>query len=326
MTAASFTPAGPFSLASSIRFLEGFTPASYDGAADGVLRLAFPSDDAVSVIGCAVRQEEAAADGRPGTVRAEFTVHADSDAGSGDGGDGGGAAPLPAHTGAGEAARAQLARILSLDVDGTGFPALAEADPIVAGLQADYPGLRPVCFHSPYEAAVWSVIGNRIRRTQAAAIKARLAREHGRAVDVAGQRLHAFPAPAVLRSLGHVPGLTGIKVERLHAIAEAALDGRLDAAALRALPTEQALAALRELPGIGPFSAELVLIRGAGHPDVFPSSEPRLHRAMASAYGLDDATAASPGRLARIADAWRPFRSWVALLLRNRAQEETAAT
>ncbi|GAA2639166.1 DNA-3-methyladenine glycosylase 2 family protein [Streptomyces axinellae] len=309
MPAASLTPARPFSLASSIRFLEGFTPASYDQTADGVLRLAFPADDADSVIGCAVRQEEAA-DGKPGTVHLEFTVHAEGEA-----------TRPPLRSGVGEAVTAQIARIISLDVDGTGFPALADTDPVVAGLQADYPGLRPVCFYSPYEAAAWSVIGNRVRKTQAAAIKAGLARAHGRALDVAGRRLSAFPAPAVLRSLGHFPGLTQVKIERLHAIAEAALNGHLDAAALRAQPTEQALASLRELPGIGPFSAELILIRGAGHPDVFPLAEPRLHQAMATAYGLDAATAAAPGRLAHIADAWRPYRSWVAVLLRVRAQE-----
>ncbi|MEV7425743.1 hypothetical protein [Streptomyces sp. NPDC091212] len=194
------------------------------------------------------------------------------------------------------------------------FPALADADPVVAGLQADYPGLRPVCFHSPYEAAARTIIGNRIRTSQAATIKARLAQQHGHTLDVSGRRLNAFPTPAVLRSLDHVPGLTGIKIERLHAIAEAALDGRLDAAALR------------ELPGVGPFSAELILICGAGHPDVFPTAEPRTHRAMGAAYQLDTAITENPGRLARIADVWRPYRSWIALLLRVRAHDRTAPT
>ncbi|MGW5390784.1 DNA-3-methyladenine glycosylase family protein [Streptomyces koyangensis] len=309
MTAASFTPKGPFSLAASIRFLEGFTPASYEQAADGVLRMAFPADDGVHVIGCAVRQKETAGP-TPAAVTADITVHH-------------GDTTLPADSGTGrhQAARAQLARILSLDVDGAGFPALADADTVVAGLQADCPGLRPVCFHSPYEAAVRAVIGNRIRMSQAAAIKARLARDHGQAVRVAGEELHAFPAPDVLRRLDRVEGLSDIKLERLRALSEAALDGGLDAAILRGQPAESALTELRELPGIGPFSAELVLIRGAGHPDVFPTAEPRVHRAMATRYGLDAATAGDPARLAGIAAAWSPYRSWVALLLRTRAQD-----
>ncbi|GFE20625.1 DNA-3-methyladenine glycosylase family protein [Streptomyces nigrescens] len=311
MPAVTLTPAGPFSLASGIRFLEGFGPASYDHAADGILRLAFPADDGASVVAAAVRQE-VRADGGTGTVRAEFTVHPGTPHP---------ATAVTAEAAANQAVRAQLARILSLDVDATGFPGLA-ADPVVAGLTADHPGLRPVCFHSPYEAATWAIIGNRIRMTQAAAIKARIAHQHGHRVHIAGQTLHAFPTPAALRTITHVPGLTGIKIQRLHALAEAALDGKLDAPHLRALPADHALAELRTLPGIGPFSAELILIRGAGHPDVFPRHEPRVHKAVATAYGLgapttdDDVT-----QLAKIADRWKPYRSWVAFLLRVRAHD-----
>jgi hypothetical protein len=51
MTAIVITPRGPFSLAASMRFLEGFTPAAYRGASDGrVLRLAFPADDGPSTV------------------------------------------------------------------------------------------------------------------------------------------------------------------------------------------------------------------------------------------------------------------------------------
>ncbi|MFB7629489.1 DNA-3-methyladenine glycosylase family protein [Streptomyces sp. NPDC056149] len=313
MPALSFTPKGPFSLAASTRFLEGFTPASYDHAPDGVLRMAFPADDGRSVIGCALRQKEAAG-GAAGTVHADYTLYKD-----------GKVTEPTVGTPAAKAVRAQIARVLSLDTDATGFPALTDADPVVAGLQAQFPGLRPVLFYSPYEAAAWTIIGNRLRMTQAAHIKARLAEEHGQPVDVAGRRLHAFPTPGTLRRISDIPGLTRIKVERLHALAEAALDGRLDAAQLLSEPAEFALTDLKELPGIGPFSAELILIRGAGHPDVFPAAEPRVHKAMAAVYGLDATTADDTARLAAIADAWRPYRSWIALLLRAHAQNQPTA-
>jgi DNA-3-methyladenine glycosylase II len=302
MTTVALAPAGPFSLAASTRFLEGFTPASYHDAADGTLRLAFPADDGHATVAAAVWQEETT-DGAAGTVRAEFTV---------DPGD-------PADPGS---VPAQLARSLSLDVDGSGFTELAAADPVVAGLMADHPGLRPVCFHSPYEAAAWSVIGQRIRMTQAAAIKARLAEQYGKRVEVAGQTLHAFPEPLALRAITRVPGLTDVKIERLHALAEAAAAGELDAVRMRAMPVDDALASLRALPGIGPFSAELILIRGAGHPDVFPWHERRLHAAIADEYGLTPETR----RMAEIADRWRPYRSWVGFLLRAHAAERAPAS
>lgn len=285
MDTVAITPRGPFSLAASIGFLEGFPPAAYDrDAPDGVLRLAFPADDGRSSAGVTVRQ---AADG---------TVFADI---------GGDADPA--------VVRGQLARILSLDVDGSGFARVADADPVVAALAARYPGLRPVCFYSPYEAAAWAVIGQRIRVATAAAIKQRLAEQYGQRLAVAGTSLAAFPTPSVLRTVARIAGLSEVKTERLRAIADAALAGKLDAAVLRSMPSEEALAHLRALGGIGPFSAELVLIRGAGHPDIFPAHERRLHAAMADAYHLRDP---NTDQLAKLATRWAPYRSWVALLLR----------
>jgi DNA-3-methyladenine glycosylase II len=292
VTTIAITPRGPFSLAASSRFLEGFAPARYHGpTSDGAIRLAFPADNGHSTVGAAVRQ---AADG---TVLADLTGDAD-----------------PA------AAQAQLARIFSLDIDGSGFAQVADADPVVAGLAARYPGLRPVCFGSPYEAAAWAVIGHRIRITQAAAIKERTAERYGEHLTVAGAPLAAFPTPRALRDLAGIPELPKIKTERLRALADAALAGDLDAARLRAMPPADALAHLCTLPGIGPFSAELILIRGAGHPDLFPTRERRLHAAMAEAYLLDDP---SPGQLAELSSRWAPYRSWVALLLRTHREETT---
>jgi DNA-3-methyladenine glycosylase II len=245
MATITITPRGPFSLAASGAFLEGFAPARYPGhSPDGAIRLAFPADDGRATIGAAVRQAP------DGAVTADLTGDAD-----------------PA------AAAAQLARIFSLDTDGTGFAQIAEADPVVADLATQYPGLRPVCFGSPYEAAAWAVIGHRIRITQAAAIKQRAAERHGGHVTVAGAPLAAFPTPRTLRGLDRIPGLPEIKTGRLRALADAALAGDLDAARLRAMPPAEAMAHLRTLPGIGPFSAELILIRGAAHPD--PRRGPR---------------------------------------------------
>ncbi|WP_019063511.1 hypothetical protein [Streptomyces prunicolor] len=83
------------------------------------------------------------------------------------------------------------------------------------------------------------------------------------------------------------------------------------------MPAQDALAHLRTLPGIDPFSAELILIRGAGHPDVFPLHEPRLRAATAHAYGPGDPDASTKHRLTGISDRRPPHRGWAALLLRT---------
>jgi DNA-3-methyladenine glycosylase II len=287
---------GPFSLAASARFLEGFGPAAFDGAAGRPLELAFPVDGVWQTVGVRVREH-------------------------GDGVEGEIVSPAAAGAELLGAVRDQVARILSLDVDGAGFLAVGERDPVVGGLQRRYPGLRPVLFWSPYEAAAWAIICARIRIRQAAGIKARMARELGEAVAFGGRTLSAFPAPQRLASLDGFPGLAGRKPEWLRSLAVAALDGRLDAARLRALPAPEALAELKELPGIGDFSAELVLLRGAGVPDEIPRHESRLARSVALAYDLPGPPAA--GELARISANWAPYRTWTTLLLRTYLEDET---
>jgi DNA-3-methyladenine glycosylase II len=285
---------GRFDLARSARFLAGFTPAGRPGA-DGepsVLRLAFPVDGTETHAGALIRQRS------PGSVVVDIY-----------------GPPELADTVA-----VQVRRVLSLDVDGGGFTDVGARDPVVAQFQAARPGLRPVLFGSPYEAACWAVLSQRVAMVQAARVRKRITEELGGEVDVGGVVVPAFPAPAELAALEPGRGLPELKVERLRAVAEAARDGALDAAELRALPVEEALCRLELLPGIGPFSAELILVRGAGHPDVFPSTEGRLHEAMRKAYHLPDA---DPAELAEIAEQWRPFRSWVAFLLRS--QQEVAA-
>lgn len=281
---------GPFDLTACARFVEGLTPGA--AAEPGRLRLAFPVEPSWRPAGVLVQQSEP-----DGPVRARvFADPSDVDD-----------------------VLAQTARILSLDVDGTEFPAVGARDPVVAGLQRCCPGLRPVSFHSPYEAACWAILSHRIRITQAVSIRRQLAERFGTPVDVAGVQVPTFPAPAALPD--RIPLVSEVKSDRIHGVARAALDGRLDADALRALPPEQALSQLRALPGIGPFSAELILLRGAALPDGFPAAEPRLHDEMAHRYGRTSPTIAE---LTEIAEAWRPYRTWVALLLRARREEETA--
>ncbi len=273
-------PSGPFSLRAAAEFLAGFPPADRpDADAGEALELAFLLDS-FDGAGAVVLRE------RDGVVHGEV------------------------REGPEDTVRAQAARMLSLDLDGSAYAAVGERDPVVGALQAARPGLRPVLYPSPYEAAAWAIVSARIRGPQALAVRRRLAEEHG--VRTGG--LATFPAPERLLALREVRGLTAEKVARLHAVAEAALAGRLDAEALRVLPHDEALAQVREVRGLGPFLAELVLLRGAGVPDLMPVHAPRIRAAVAAAYGLD--APPDDDRLAAISEAWRPYRGWVCLLLR----------
>ncbi len=212
--------------------------------------------------------------------------------------------------------RDRLEHILALDVDGVGFRNLAEKDGIVAELCAGRPGVRPVLFPSPYEAAARAIIGHRLAVRQASAVHARVAAENGIGVEVGGRTVYGFPAPDRLTRLSPVSGLAQKKVEQLRALGVAASEGWLDTEGLKTMSHGSAMAHLQELGGIGPFSAELIMMRGVGDADAFPLTEMRLQRAMAAAYGLGDNPDLT--ELQRIAENWRPYRSWVGLLFRNR--------
>jgi DNA-3-methyladenine glycosylase II len=145
---------------------------------------------------------------------------------------------------------------------------------------------------------------------QAARVTRELAERHGDALDVAGARVHATPRPEVLRTLDAVPGLGDEKVRRLHGIADAALDGALDVAHLRALGPDGARAALRSLRGIGEFWAAGIWLRACGVVDEFPA-EPRARAALALLHGRD-----ADDPLDDLVEMLRPYRMWTALLLR----------
>lgn len=279
-------PRGPFSLAAARDFLGGFTPGRGTfGTTDDELLMAFPVEGWQGSAAVAIRQ------GADGALQGVVRGDADIDAVTG-----------------------QVARVFSVDHDGSGYPAVGERDPVIGALQERFGYLRPVCFYSPYEAAVAAVVGQRISQRQAAAIRSGIARERGQRFSIGGEELAAFPVPSQLLDLRTHPGLSAEKVERLHAVARVAISGTLDAEHLRSMPVAAALAELREIRGIGEWSAQHVLLRGAGLADELPMADPLSREAVRRAYRLD--VPPDDARFTAIAEPWRPYRMWVNVLLR----------
>jgi len=214
-----------------------------------------------------------------------------------------------------EAVLRQVRRILSLDRDATPWAEVGVRDPVIGALQREHEGLRPVLFHSPYEAAAWSIISARRHRAQAAAVRDRISAELGRTFTVGGEQVHAFPLPGQLLAAGAMPSVAPNRVTWLHAVARAALDGALEPGLLASMEPAAALAHLQRLPGIGPTYAMLILLRATGVTDVLTFGEPRLAGYVAHFYGTGPGPA-SPAELERIAKGWRPFRTWTAVLVR----------
>jgi DNA-3-methyladenine glycosylase II len=220
-----------------------------------------------------------------------------------------------------EAARRQALAAISLDVDASGWAAVGSRDPVIGRLQTKYGHLRPTLFHSPYEAAAAFVIGHRISIRQTRSLRARIAAELGTQFTLQGQRYDAFPTPAQLLAADTLPGINPTKTERLRAIARAAQEGWLTREPLRAMDHEVALAKLQTLPGVGPFFSHAILHRGAGTVDALVADE-ITHFAVTEAYGLEDQV--DQQTIQRIAEAWRPYRTWTNVLLHVWARSELA--
>ncbi len=292
-------PAGPFSLTAAAGFAGGF-PAGLGvhESSTGIL-MTFPVEGWERSAAVDVWQTE------DGVVHGDVLgeLHGDADL---------------------TAIRTQVARSLSLDHDGTGWIDVGGRDPVLGAIAKRYDWLRPVCFYSAYEAATSFVIGQRIAMRQARVIKDRIAVELGDSIEIGDRTVQVFPRPQRLVDAAELPGLSEVKTARLRDLARAALDGRLDTERLRALPEEEALAELQELPGIGPWTASAVLLRGCGVADALPLDDGISREAVRWAYALDEPP--DDAAWARIAEPWRPYRMWASVLLHMAWRREQPST
>jgi DNA-3-methyladenine glycosylase II len=297
-TMETIKPLGRFSLRAAAGFGFGPTegrPPSFDGA----MRLAFCVDGGHGYAGAVLRQRD-----DDGPVGVELTLRDQA---------------------AAEAALAQVARTVSLDHDGVAFADVGVHDPVIGALQAAHPGHRPVLFHSPYEAAAWSVISARRPGAQGAKVRAALSQRLGRTFELVGRTLHAFPQPSALAQIpNEFPGLNETKIARLRELAAAAIAGDLDVGRIHELGPEAAFDQLQQLPGIGPFYASLIVLRASGFADAYLGApERRGADYTARYYGVTGSDEDRGQRLAEIADGWRPFRTWCQVLVRLAGERGT---
>ena len=289
MTRFEVTPTGPFSLANQNSYFGGWPLVG------GAVAMAFPVEGWHSSAAVLLRQEGTKVSGE---------VHGSTGA---------------------EARRAweQALAVLSLDFDGEAYVEVGRRDPAIGTLQEQYEFVRPVLFHSPYEAACGFTIGHRLSIAQARRIRREIADIHGQVFDFPDNTLHAFPQPARLLELDTLPGVAGAKIDRLHAFARAAMEGWLTREWLRSVPREEALVRLETLPGIGPFFSQGILYRGAGVTDEMPDDDLTV-KAIRAACGLPDS--ASTAEVLARSEQWKPYRMWCCVQLHVWYRSQPGAT
>jgi AraC family transcriptional regulator of adaptative response / DNA-3-methyladenine glycosylase II len=184
-------------------------------------------------------------------------------------------------------------------------------DPLLRPLVARHPGLRVPGAIDGFELALRGVLGQQVSVRAATTLAGRLAARFGRPVAAPGIS-RAFPTAAVLAGASEADiaavGMPATRARAIVALARAVDDG------LRLAPNvdpDATMARLRELPGIGEWTAQYIAMRALAWPDAFPAGDLGVRRALG---GISAAEAEAR------AAAWRPWRAYAVLHLWNQGE------
>jgi DNA-3-methyladenine glycosylase II len=171
------------------------------------------------------------------------------------------------------------------------FSRAAEGIPWLRPLAQRMRGVKPPRYPTLWEACVNGIVFQQISLHAASAIMRRLILALGRSVDSEGVAVYAFPTAE--RFLGaeddalRAAGLSLGKLSTLRRVAEALGAGALEEAMLEERASPDAIAVLREIKGIGPWTATVILLRGLGRLDVFPMNDSSVARNLSLVSSSD---------------------------------------
>ena len=197
------------------------------------------------------------------------------------------------------AAVRRFRRLLDLDADPLAVDDALGADPVLAPLVATTPGRGVPGSVDPFETAVRAAIGQQVSVAGARTVAGRLVAAAGAPLDDEdGPLTHVLPTPAAVAAID--PALLPMPHSRRRTILEFARRVATGALVLDAgADRDEVRARLLDVPGIGPWTADYVRLRGLGDPDVFLPTDLGVKLGL-HVVGVD------AGR----ADQWRPWRSY----------------
>jgi AraC family transcriptional regulator of adaptative response / DNA-3-methyladenine glycosylase II len=202
---------------------------------------------------------------------------------------------------------ARVRSLFDLDADPAVLAACFAGDGALGPRWGRRPGLRVPGGFDGFELALRTVLGQQVSVRGANTLAGRVVQALGAEAKTPFPALtHASPTPAAVRRAGAAGiqrlGILPARARTLEALAAAVANGlRLDAGA----DAEAARVRLRAIPGIGPWTAEVIAMRALRDPDAFPDGDLGLRRA----FGGDAAA------LRAAAEHWRPWRATAAQLL-----------
>lgn len=200
--------------------------------------------------------------------------------------------------------------MLGLDVDPAPLQAAADRLRGLRSTALALRGMRPPRFASLFDTFASVVPFQQLSLDAGAAIAGRLVERFGERVTHDKRVFAAFPtagavAGARLSAL-LACGLSRSKAESLRSLARSVEDGEVTEGRLARLGTSDALAELTTLPGIGPWSAAVIMLRGFGRLEVFPPGDSGARRGLSALLRLR-----TPGLLARVVERFGDRRGYL---------------
>lgn len=193
----------------------------------------------------------------------------------------------------------RIRRLLDLDSDPAAVDAALGADPALAALVDAVPGRRTPASVDPFETAIRAVIGQQVSVAGARTVAGRIVHAVGCPLsEPVGDITHVFPLPDELAAAPDTAfSMPGARRDTIRRVAAAVADGHveLDVGNDPVVAHRQ----LSALKGIGPWTADYVVMRGLGHPDTFLTNDLGVRHAL-------DRLGLQPDQASR----WAPWRSY----------------
>lgn len=205
-----------------------------------------------------------------------------------------------------------------LSTDLASFYELAAHDPILNQVTQDFYGLRVLGIPDLFEAMSWGIMGQQINLTFAYTLKRRLVETFGTQLDWEGRTYWAFPAPERIAELAPEAltalQFTGKKAEYLIGVAQMMADGRLVKELLLEMNDFAAMEKdLLSIRGIGPWTANYVLMRCLRNAAAFPIADVGLHNALKHVLGLDEKPTLP--HIRELAEGWKGWEAYATFYL-----------
>ena len=176
---------------------------------------------------------------------------------------------------------------LSLKDDLQPFYRLGREDPDFAPIIEHLYGYHQVKFLTPFENACWAVLTQRNPMKIAQQTKQALVEKYGSSLEVSGSVYWAFPEPMQIAVVDESELLKLIRNDRRteYLVAVARAFSEADEEFLKTASDEEVEAWLRNIKGIGEWSATFIMVRGLGRMERVPLTEARLFEAASKVYG-----------------------------------------